>query len=217
MKEHLEKPEVWANLLALTQSSGFDAILSLWRSSILLLKSKVPLASTMCHRKLGNEIETCMRLAVRAEQSSGSAQPELLRVLDQLVSKLSLDERDRSSTALHWSADLQACVRRPNSLLEFATISGLTLYVKNESKMGSNYPRRTSSAWSLLDYATVNKPSPAQNATAQPTMVAMLLEAGYHPNEISGRSTPWNTLLLYMAHQCEISRSINGKSVANCK
>lgn len=215
VKEYLEKPEVWASLLALTQSSGFDAILSLLRSSILLLKSKIPSASTAWDRDLWTEIEASMRLAVRAEHSSGSAQPELLRVLDQIVSELWLAERANFSTALHWSADLhsleQACLRCPSSLLEFAIISGLTLYVKNELNVGVKYPRRTSSARSLLDYATVHKPWYAEMATAQPTMVAMLLEAGYHPNEISVGSTPWNNLLKYMAHKGEICERLHGE------
>ena len=156
-----------------------------------------------------------MRLAVRAEHSSGSAKPELLRVLDQIVSELWLAERASFSTALHWSADLhsleQACLGCPSSLLEFAIISGLTLYVKNELNVGGKYPRKTSSGRSLLDYATVHKPWYAEMATAQPTMVAMLLEAGYHPNEISVGSTPWNNLLKYMAHRGGICERLHGE------
>ena len=215
VKEYLEKPEVWASLLALTQSSGFDAILSLLRSSILLLKSKIPSASTAWNNDLWTAIDASMRLAVRAEHSSGSAQPELLRVLDHIVSELWLAKRADLSTTLHWSADLHSlelvCKRCPSSLLEFATISGLTLYVKNELNVGVKYPRGTSSARSLLDYATVHKPWFAEMATAQPTMVAMLLEAGYHPNEISGGSTPWNNLLKYMAHKGEICERLHGE------
>ena len=119
VKEYLEKPEVWASLLALTQSSGFDAILSLLRSSILLLKSKIPLASTAWDKDLWTEIDASMRLAVRAEHSSGPAQPELLRVLDHIVSELWLAKRADLSTAPHWSADLHssevACKRCPSS------------------------------------------------------------------------------------------------------
>ena len=212
VKEYLEKPEVWASLLALTRSSGFDAILSLWRSTILMLKSKVPLASTVWDRNLWTEIEACMRLAKRAEHSSGSAQPELLRVLDQIVSELWLAERGSPSTALHWSTDIYGSEprsRRPTSFLEFATISGLTLYVENELNVGFKHPRRTSSTRSLLDYATVQEPWYTGNATAQPTMVAMLLEAGYHPNKISGGSTPWKYLLKHMAYKGEICRRLH--------
>ena len=154
-----------------------------------------------------------MRLAVRAEHSSGSAQPDLLRVLDQIASELWLAKKRRPLTALHWSAELyesDLLSRRPNPLLEFATISGLTLYVNNELNVRSKYPRRTSSVRSLLDYATVHKPSYDKMATAQPTMVAMLLEAGDHPNEISGGFTPWNNLLMPMAHEGIICARLHG-------
>ena len=217
MKEYLEKPEVWASLLALTQPSGFDAILSLWRSSILSLKSKIQLASDLWNNTILTEIHFCIRLAVRAEHSSGSAQPELLRALDRIVSELWLAPRGSPSMALHWSADIYIAdtpSMRPNSLLEVAAISGLTLYVETELNRGFKYPRGTSSARSLLDYATVHKLLGHERPTAQPTMVAMLLEAGYHPNEISLRSTPWNNLLKYIAHKSEICERLHGE-IAN--
>ena len=208
MKEYLEKPDVWSSLLALTRSSGFNAILSLLRSSILLLKSQIPSPSTAWNQTLWTEIEASMALAVRAEQSSGSAQPELLRVLDQIISELWLVKRSNASVPLHWAAELhtpeQPCLRCPSSLLEFAIISGLTLYVKTELNAGFKSPRSMSSTVSLLDYATWYKPWYVQDRNVQPAMVAMLLESGYHPNENSAGSTPWKNLLKYIAHEARV-------------
>ena len=169
---------------------------------------------------LWKEIDASLQLTVRAEHSSGSAQPELLRVLDQTVSELWLDQVGRTSTALHWSAefcDSYPSLRGPSSLLEFAVSNGLTLYVKSELNVVSKYPRRTSSARSLLDYAILSWLESVPNATAQPTMVAMLLEAGYHPNEISDGSTPWNHLLMYMAEKVEICERLHGGTESNAE
>ena len=205
VREYLERPDVWTNLLELTRSSMFDANVSLLRSMLLMIKSRAFVISDL-------EVKAAMLLALQAEGSTGKAQTALLDAIDTTASLVAFAQKDNDGG--HWLSFLlykvfdlggqickgcDSCDSHPDSLLALAVRSGLTLFVRNFIRrcpgLKKGYRGR-----SLLQYATWHALSYKDTHNdigfkVQPSMVAMLLGEGLRPNAKSYGSTPWRALL----------------------
>ena len=208
VKEYLEKPDVWTNLLALTSSSGFNASVSLLRSRLLLLKSVDFLVSR-------TDVEEIVDLFLQAEDSTGKAQTALLDAIDTTVSLVPFagytnggihglsyilygrNSNDRYLGYGNISVDFSLGFPYPDSLLTFAVRSGLTLFVRDFVRRSPCFKRGYGNI-SLLDYATWYCSVIGENVV-QPSMVAMLFREGLRPNDASCGSTAWCGLLNFLA------------------
>ena len=208
VREYLERPDVWTNLLELTRSSGFDANVSLLRSELLILKSRNLVMS-------GREVENVILLTLQAEASTGKAQTALLDEIDTTASLFAFGRNDNDGG--HWLSYLlhetyhiddpgrrqiyavcDSCDRCPDSLLTFAVRNGLTLFVKDFIRRVPGL-KKSYGGISLLDYATWYSPNDnGIRFTVQPPMVAMLFGEGLRPNDESCGSTPWLALLKFL-------------------
>jgi hypothetical protein len=212
VKEYLQKPDVWANLLSLTKSENFDASLALLRAKILMLK--IPTT-----QETSESILACaLSLALKAEDSTGTAHTALLDEMDATAGQIysegiygtRIEER-------HWSSStdfdqLWHLPRSRQSFLIYAARNGLTLYV--QAKIASlNFGTANQVQRSLLDYATWFR-EPA----IRPAMVAMLLQAGFDPNDggCKSRRTPWEELINYISIQKDTS-TFNQSWIDVCK
>ena len=203
VKEYLEKPDVCTSLLALTNSSGFNASISLLRSKLLILKYVDFFMSP-------RDVEEVIYLVLQAEDSMGVAQTALLEAIDTTVS-LAAFARNESNGG-HWLSYLlhmgtsfhkngqsrrsgcHWCDRCPCSLITFAVRNGLTLFVRDFIRRSRGL-KRSCGERSLLDYATWYDSGDQNMPPIRPSMVAMLFEEGLRPNDASCGSTPWRDLL----------------------
>lgn len=211
VREYLEKPDVWATLLKLTSSSGFNASVSLFRSKLLMLK--VTEISRSRNYIEESPISSIGYLALQVENSTGKAQTALLEALYLTVGKL-LDINSPGAQMLCYELhDGSKCSRFPDSLLAFAFRNGLTLFVRDAIRQSKSL-KETHGNRSLLDYTTWYPMNYRAGCTFLPSMVAMLFGEGLRPNEQSCGSTPWRALLKYFATE---SRMLPVSLVDVCK
>lgn len=213
VREYLEKPDVWARLLKLTSSRGFNASESLCRSTLLMLK----VTNFGRPRRFVDQpsVFEFGYVALQAENSTGKAQTALLESLlltirelnPELKSYFSNMELDMLLYDLYEGA---AYAPLPKSLLIFGFTNGLTLSVRDAIRQTKSlkgiYGKR-----SLLEYATCYRAGLSAHASmvtdyqaglqVYPSTVAMLFREGLRPNEQSCGSTPWRALLEYFARE----------------
>ena len=212
VKEFLQKPQVWADLLHLTSGTDWDANVSLLRSDILMLRW-----STLDNKLEGWQdstwrlIDQAMSHALKAENSSGKAQVALLDELDHIAAQIENRSSSRQAAEtqwqdLHWSALMhrhdQVCSKCPESFLTFAITRGLTLYVR--AKVG-NCIRvlNDTSKRNLIEYATFYAPSRrvGKETFVHLQMLALLLKGGVDPNENFDPGSPWTNILSHMSQR----------------
>ena len=209
VREYLERPDVWTNLLELTRSSRFDANTSLLRAMLLMIKSRDFVMSNL-------EVKAVMLLALQAEGSTGKAQTALLDAIDTTASLVAFARKDNDGghwlgTRIHNGGNICKCCGswdlRPDSLLALAVRSGLTLFVRDFIRRCAGL-KKGYRGRSLLQYATWHDPDYKDThndfgfrCKAQLSMVAMLFEEGLRPNAESCGSTPWLSLLKFLT--CE--------------
>lgn len=199
VREYLEKPDVWAGLLKLTSSSGFNASVSLLRSNLLLLKvTEVSTLKCYIENRLSQSIGS---LALQAENSTGKAQTALLEALHLTVKRpASGFYSDEAYRLYHELYEGATSALFPDSLLKFAVRNGLTLFVR-DAICQSKSLKETHGNRSLLDYATWFPMYYRAGRTVHPSMFAMLFREGLRPNEQSCGSTPWRALLIFLASE----------------
>lgn len=219
VKDFLEKPRVWTDLLQLTSEMDWDANISLLRSDVLMLRW-----STLDNRFQGWQdltwklIEQAMTHALQAENSTGKAQVALLDELDRIATQvhkrsLSLEDTGTRQQGLHWSASMhpsnQPCLKCPESFLTFAITRGLTFYVRE--KIGSRIGQLNKvTQQALLDYATFYHASydVSKDTVVHLQMLALLLRGGLDPNEDHNEdwkaSSPWKRILWHIFQRSQI-------------
>lgn len=214
VKEFLQKPQVWADLLYLTSGTDWDANVSLLRSDILMLRW-----STLDNKLEGWQdstwrlIDQAMSHALKAENSSGKAQVALLDELDRIAAQIENRSSSRQTAEtqrqdLHWSALMhprdQACSKCPESFLTFAITRGLTLYVR--AKIGNCIRLfNDTSKRNLLEYATFYAPSRrvGKETVVHLQMLALLLKGGVDPNENFDPGSPWTNILSHILQRAK--------------
>ncbi|KAI9679714.1 MAG: hypothetical protein M1822_007320 [Bathelium mastoideum] len=209
VREFLEKPEIWSELLSKTSRTEFDPNLACLRSCILRLK-KTP------HFEV--RLDTKLSFARCAEDSTSQAQVDLVDELNKTIAALNVPGyRDLWTYIL----DLPFLGERNSSWLEqssfilvYSIVQGLSLYVR--AKFG---PRLRSLNQDfpvpLLNFATGVECNNICRRRAHrhhfysgkypngyikdedidirplPSMIAMLLQMGLNPNEMRSGSSPW--------------------------
>merc|ERR1712000_420937 len=81
VRDFLEKPDVWAFLLARTNNSDFDSSVCLARGSLLSLKYHATLNPGKWDSKVTSHVKSTVRFAGQAESSTGVAPIQLLEEL----------------------------------------------------------------------------------------------------------------------------------------
>lgn len=211
VREYLEKPDVWAGLLKLTSSSGFNASVSLFRSNLLLLKL-TELSTWKCYIE-HNPVFNIRSLALQAENSTGKAQTSLLKALHLTVRKIGYGFKGPGAKSLYY--DFYEGVTPdpfPDCVLPFGVRNGLTLFVRDAIRQSKSL-KETYGKRSLLDYATWC----SKELTVRPSMVAMLFREGLRPNEESCGSTPWRALLKFLASERRTFRTLPVPWLNVCK
>ena len=211
VREYLERPDVWTDLLELTRSSRFDANVSLLRSMLLMIKSRDFVMS-------GLDVKAVILLTLQAEGSTGKAQTALLDAIDTTASLVAFARNDNNGG--HWLSlllhkeyhiggtiygDCDSCNSCPDSLFGFAVRNGLTLFVRDfirrSAGLKNGYRGRSlleHASWRALDYKHTHNEISFQ---VQPSMIAMLFGEGLRPNAKSYGSTPWRALLAILTSE----------------
>jgi hypothetical protein len=237
VREFLEKPDVWSDLLGRTAGTGFDASVALLRSCILVLKC----TRLAWNDHLSSQIEPALTYGLLAENSTGQPQVDLIDELDRVAQLLypaghkyrEFDEGARRYAAdhkRHWSTDRHRggdFEDRPTPFQTYAVAKGLTLYV--QAKAGrSLLSLNVSATRPLLLYAKdwANKIhnrsegdalGQENSAEVQPSMVAMLLQGNLNPNQAFNGSTPWIDLLTTLLSQTRTSISVPAVWIDVCR
>ena len=211
VREYLDRPDVWSDLVKLTVSSGFNASLSLARAKLLTFKMVGSLVTE-------SDVRDFARLALQAEESTGKGQTTLLQAFDETGFLIAQGRngdsgRNRVDPRFHRTnafnirdeelAPCELCHRCPNSLLLFAVRHGLTLSVRDFLHQSSHPLQTIHQHRSLLDYATWYHSEHSTTPTIRPSMIALLLfEEGLRPNDddsCGSSSTPWQSFLDFLA------------------
>jgi hypothetical protein len=226
VRDYLEKPDIWGDLLSWTADSDFDASLACLRSLILRIKT------SFCYHGWGfyvwRLLDNAVDFARRAESSTGCAHTSLLNEVDDLASALLPVER-----SLPWFADedgdhaqfcQESCTCLRITFPIYAIAKGLTLYVRR--KFGHEIKQLNSqSSVLLLDVATGvsfslrddrirfppgtlfrrgqtswmgRRGARCNDPRPLPSMIKMLLDLGLDPNESRDGSTAWLNLLKHL-------------------
>ena len=220
VRDYLERPDIWGDLLSWTADSDFDANLACLRSLILRLKT------TFCYYGWGEYVwqllENAVSFARRAESSTGRAHTSLVDEVDTLAGALLPAERslpwftDEAGDHAHFCQESCTCPRITFPI--YAIAKGLTLYVRQ--KFGHEIKALNSqSSVLLLDVATGVSSSIHDDSLKKawlgylitrgdgtrcedprplPSMIKMLLDLGLDPNESRGGSTAWLNLLKHL-------------------
>ena len=172
-----------------------------------------------------SQIRRATQLALQAEHSTGKPQTALLLELDATASQLIARAEDTQRGA-HWSDHMHsnnlACGSCPASFLAYAISNGLTLFVESQLADSAMEKGKIEGKSPLL-YAIWDCPLSARTVLAYPAMVAMLLRAGFDPNETSDGSTPWQSLLDFIRSKqtnCSasaLSATFNSAWLDTCK
>ncbi|KAL8942792.1 MAG: hypothetical protein Q9211_001246 [Gyalolechia sp. 1 TL-2023] len=208
VKEFLEQPAVWSSLLSLTRPQNFDATTSLLRATLMMLKCRTRFCEGRHYedcswdKTVRTQIRMATNLALRAEYSTGKSQTSLLLELDATASQL-LAVASNSVGGIHWTAHMHSydvgCPYCPRSFLVHTILNGLTSFVKAQLACPSIQSEdMTHTKQNLLEYIIWECPLATKASTASSAMVAMLLEAGFDPNEWTGGLTPWKQVLKYI-------------------
>ncbi|KAI9658401.1 MAG: hypothetical protein M1821_002534 [Bathelium mastoideum] len=215
LKEFLEKPEVWSELLSKTSKTGFDPNLACLRSCILRLK-KTPFFNRQSD--IHHLIAGAMSFARHAEDSTSQAQVDLVDELDKTIVALSgPGTYDLRTYIFKLPISGERSSSRPEQssfMLVYSIVEGLSLYVR--AKFGPRL-RFLNQEFSvpLLNYATgidcnnvYHKHAHRNHSYEEryphgyihdididirplPSMIAMLLRMGLDPNEMRSGSSPW--------------------------
>lgn len=244
VREYLEKPDIWADLLEWTADSGFDAHIAC--ASSLLLRIKTTASYYGWGVYLRRLLDNAINFVAKAELSTSKAHVALVDEIDRVATRLLPVDR-----CLPWIADDRGvhaqfcqvtCSCLTITLLEYAVLQGLTLYARH--KLGASfYSAPYESPYHLLDVAigaqlsledktkidhtvvtgrqrkpgvhefisttyilTRGMPSGQEQSrhSAQPdtrplpSMIQMLLDFGFDPNEKNRSGTPWLNLLEHL-------------------
>ncbi|KAL8830631.1 MAG: hypothetical protein Q9170_005649 [Blastenia crenularia] len=242
VKEFLEQPAVWSGLLSLTSPQNFDATTSLLRATLMMLKCRTRFKNWDTGFRLGphseeyhpyedfswdnivlKQIRMATNLALRAEGSTGKSQTNSLLELDATASQL-IAVADNSTKGVHWTAHMHSydvgCPYCPRSFLVYTILNGLTSFVKAQLTRPSIQGRDTTELkQNLLEYIIWECPLATKASTASSAMVAMLLEAGFDPNERTDGLTPWEQVLKYIERSSTWSdnRRLDSSWIDTCK
>lgn len=193
VRDFLEKPDVWAFLLARTNNSDFDSSVCLARGSLLSLKYHATLNPGKWDSKVTSHVKSTVRFAGQAESSTGVAPIQLLEELDRVCTALHGPQMGTK----HWCSGMQhglpPCSRCPTTFLTYAIALGMTLFVR--AKIGPCLEEvNRSSRTPLLIHATIHCHG---NDTVHQSMIAFLLRSGLDPNERRHPAllTPWEEVL----------------------
>ncbi|KAK7905356.1 hypothetical protein LTR67_000077 [Exophiala xenobiotica] len=193
VRDFLEKPDVWAFLLARTNDSDFDSSVSLARGSLLSLKYHATLNPGRWDSNVTSHVKSTVRFAGQAEMSTGVAQIQLLEELDTVCTAL----HGPQMGTVHWCSGMQhglpPCSRCPTTFLTYSIARGMTLFVR--AKIGPCLEEANrSSRTPLLIHATIQCPG---NDMVHQSMIAFLLRSGLDPNERRHPAllTPWEEVL----------------------
>ena len=196
MRDYLTGTSSWSTLEQDAARQGFDVNLALLRASVYQVCS---MASSTHHWEEWREerrhnIKSALQYARQAEESIGQAQTTLLDTLDKAAGTVMLnyaaadDLLQPFSTGIHWSTAIlhefgeDSCAWCPESFLEFAVMSGLTLYVKSKLKRMDDRSQSTKNH--LLFYATVAPDQHKTGSSHQMSTARFLIEYGADPNFI---------------------------------
>ena len=198
VKEWMETPDLWTQLINHTVGADFNASVSMLKSVTIELsphnsrwaeiRDLQPHVSALVNRG--------MEYAWRAKNGTGVAQVTLLDELDRNVQRLfanpTANSRFHTSEQLHWTSNHHPGYDYHHSFLVFAVSCGLTRYVKAKLKQSASKINMEAHL-PLVEYATTYRPE--KWCSEQPAMVEMLLEAGMNPNERRHRTSPWQKVL----------------------
>jgi hypothetical protein len=208
VREFLEKPKVWTDILSRTNRSTFNAHVALLRTTILHLKQirtdlhldTASIAIPIC-RAFKDTARKALTYALKAEESTGEAQTRMMDTLERLLSWFWSSPNPESGG---WGYFTQAeegfgssLSAQPESLDTMLIALGLTLHVRNRLQ-GAFRCLNSKSSRPLLEYAIFLSLKDFSNRLPNTEMISMLLQHGADPNEARGESTPWQNLLTFL-------------------
>ena len=224
VKEFLEKPKVWTELTKKTAGTGFDANVSNLKAIIVQLRPDNPqyaefTSSVALSVNLDFLVQGALSHALQAENSTGVAQTLLLDELEKAVLEICASSGRRhfhnGPCQVPWSTQGNDFGYH-GSFLNYAVSKGLTRYV--QVKLGQQaISINKASSRPLLEYATTYTLEPSRVISAQPAMVAMLLEAGMDPNEERRNGSPWSKILIRLSKAVEKRDELDSAWLDTCK
>jgi hypothetical protein len=174
VRDYLEKPDIWSNILAHTSESNFDANSRMLSSCILQMK--ISMTSTQSHGLWYMALDA-MSYAHRADSQIGISNAALLEQLDITMAALY-----KSHLGGHWSNNSPVnqsgyITETWNSnMLSFAVQFGLAAYVKEKLEANSMACTRKKGR-PLIAYALCPMPA-AEKYPANAKVVALLRNYG---------------------------------------
>jgi hypothetical protein len=228
VKEFLERPEIWKELLAHTAGTNFNPNVSLLRGSLFTLKtlySEIDWSSVT-----QDHIDELIQYAVAAENSAGRPQVALIESLDETAAHLwskhtkarwksSPDDEPGRARLPYWTQHIQkqgGYFLPVTNFVVYAIFKGLTLYV--QAKHGSQLLSLNRIAESpLLAYAVGSGASEDGLRYPHPSMISMLLKAGLGPNPHFAESTVWLQLLGKLVRQSRTDKAVDPVWATVCK
>ncbi|ERF73759.1 hypothetical protein EPUS_09357 [Endocarpon pusillum Z07020] len=228
LRDYLEKPDIWGDLMGWTARTEFDANLACARSLLLRVKTSA------CYYGWGfyiwNLLDRAIQFTCKAELSTGHAHVDLVDEIHKVATDLLPPGRSlpwfTDDRGMHAEFCQQTCTCLSITFVQYAILQGLTHYVRR--KFSDIQFLQSDSASSFLDIATglslsledktekaYSPSSDGRKGTRKhirrllglngscdnrpvPSMVKMLLELGLDPNEKRGGSTPWLNLLNHL-------------------
>jgi hypothetical protein len=238
VRDYLEKPDIWGDLLSWTADSDFDANLACLRSSMLRLKTMPwPTGWQYWERHAWTLLEIAVSFARRAESSTGRAHPSLVDEVGNLARVLLPAKQSVpffAGGACGHVGSVQECFICPRITFSiYAIAQGLTLYVRR--KFGHEIKQLNSeSCVLLLDVAAGVRSSIHDDSSKiatltrgyamcvedprpLPSMIKMLLDLGLDPNESRRGSTPWLGLLKHLEQMRSKAMRLESVWIDICK
>ena len=185
VRNFLEKPDVWQQLLSHTEKSGFDPHSRLLRSCIYQLNAAVLLRRRGLVERLSTSLSVAMAHAYYAYAHTGKSNGFLLDQLNRLLKRKVV------------SYDLLDGINPDSSnvIIHLAVQYGLVAYVTEKIAEDPDLLKFNRKARPLLDYAIMPQQTSHFRFSAQ--LVTVLLQHGANPNKrFEGRS-PWENALLW--------------------
>lgn len=213
VKEFLERPEIWKELLAHTAETTFNSNISLLHGSLFILKT---VRSQYAWSGTTDQcIEDTMQYAVAAEDSVNKPQVALVDSIDEAAAFL-VSQRP---VLRHWTEyiQLESGWNSPvTSFVTYAISRGLALYV--QAKYGNRLLSLNRSAkFPLLAFAVDYDAGENEPRSPRPSMVSMLLKVGLSTNHPFEESTIWLRLLADLVVATEQDATIDTVWATVCK
>jgi hypothetical protein len=196
VKTYLEKPTVWAKIVAPTQNTDFDPNIVLLKSCLRQIK-----ASEFDENRLFSDSTwRCIALGFEyARQAELNQNPAYIPLLDELDSVMAqLLQEPGVPYPGHWATYYEAGHERrsewEDTTLALAVEYGLSSYIDKKFRQASSTCEKMGRP--LLDYAVSRDPT-IQRYPMSPLVVSVLLRHGADPNKSYQDATPWENALIY--------------------